>query len=80
MNFILLESWMNGTVTMSISPSIIIAKSFEEVKSKLQIRMADKNIKYTLNENTNMVFSYNIWHEHGFIYGKVENKMIEVIQ
>ena len=74
--YLLTEQIYNGTVTMSIISTGVLADTWEEAKEK--VKNMQNMSRATIIEDTDVVISYRI--EQRFpCYGRMENKALAVI-
>lgn len=78
--FILMEQMMNGTVTLSVNPSIVKAKSFTEAKEVIIEVCKEKGIGLVGLRSTDEEFTYRIEGDPLFIHGRMKNKAPTILK
>jgi len=72
--YLLIETIMNGTVTMQIIPTGIDAQTFED--AIIKIKNLPNFSKAIVHKEDVLEFTYSI---NGRCYGRVENKSLKII-
>ena len=81
--YILTEKIMNGTVTLNIITTIFRSQSFKKIINKLKVEMSKLNehrlIKFSIENDNEEKFSYNIEGEDYLLYGYILNKEQKIV-
>jgi hypothetical protein len=80
MTFILTESLMNGTVTLNIKSTVVIADNFVSAVDKVIKHCDEEGVMLNIHRKDSKDFSYSVKDFFNVIYGHMGDKEAFVIQ